>query len=471
MDSGDRRMRGVLTLMSAAVLVAILCLTGLAQDERPGPRLWSDYAAFRLEPDSPDAYVEFYFEMKRVDFVFRDVDGTLRADVYTWIHVTDTTGTPVDSIGGEFVSVVADSTEVADSTFILFFARYLILPPGDYQAQAVVADLMSQATTEVRYPVVVPDFSTNALNLSNIELGYNIVDKSGDTLASRHDVLVKNTQKVYPDCRGLVGPSRPRLLFYSEVYNFDFDPAQDNSYTLELSILNEAGQVAYAEGMQTLTKPGRDAVLATGINVGNLDAGLYTLNLAVTDPASGQTVSAQKRFEKVVPQVAALTPEEADRIRDIIAYVAHPDELSAFDRLNPVGQRNFWDKFWRDRDPTPGTPENEAKDEHLRRMNYANERFSVGFSDRSDGWRTDMGRVYIVHGPPDHVERYPYTLERPAAEMWFYDQLPNQGQAYFLFIDEGGYGEYNMVHSTARGERRDPYWERQVRDGAFERTQ
>jgi GWxTD domain-containing protein len=353
----------------------------------------------------------------------------------------------------------------------LFFARYLILPPGNYTAQAVVADLVNKTTNEVHYPVTVPDFATTALNISNIELGYNIVDKSGDTLASRNDVLVKNTQKVYPDCRGLVGPSRPRLLFYSEVYNFDFDPAQDNAYTLELSILNDSGQVAYAEGVQTLTKPGRDAVVARGINVGALDPGLYTLRLAVTDPSSGQTVSAEKAFEKVVPQAAGLTPQEADRIRDIIAYIAHPDELSTFDRLNPVGQRNFWDKFWRDRDPTPGTPENEAKLEHLQRMNYANERFSVGFSDRTDGWRTDMGRIYIIHGPPDHVERYPYTLERPAGEMWFYDQLPNQGQAYFLFIDEGGYGEYNLVHSTARGERRDPFWEQQIRDGAFERTQ
>jgi GWxTD domain-containing protein len=471
MIAGDRGKRGAFTIVSAIALVMLMTVIGASQEEQPAPHLWSDYAAFRLEPESPDAYVEFYFEMKRVDFAFRDVDGTLRADVYTWILVTDTTGAPVDSAGGAFVSVVADSTELADSTFILFFARYLILPPGDYRAQAVVADLVSKATNEVRYPVTVPDFSSNALNISNIELGYNIFDKSGDTLAARNDVLVKNMQKVYPDCRGLVGPSRPRLLFYSEVYNLNFDPAQNNSYTMELSILDKAGEVAYAEGQQTLTKPGHDAVLATGINVGELDAGLYTLKLSVTDPASGQTVSAEKAFEKVAPQVPALTPEEAERIRDIIAYIAHPDELATFDRLNAVGKRNFWDKFWRDRDPTPGTPENEAKIEHLRRMNYANERFSVSFSDRTDGWRTDMGRIYILHGPPDHVERYPYTLDRPAGEMWFYDQLPNQGEAYFLFIDEAGYGEYNLVHSTARGERRDPYWERQIRDGAFERTQ
>ena len=170
------------------------------------------------------------------------------------------------------------------------------------------------------------------------------------------------------------------------------------------------------------------------------------------------------------PLVYLLSVEE-QRILDIIAYIARPEELTTFERLNAVGKMNFWHKFWKDRDPTPGTPDNEYKNEHLQRMNYANERFSVGFQNRTNGWRTDMGRIYIVYGPPDNVERYPFTHERPAAEMWFYDHLMGQGQVYFLCVDEGGYGEYNMVHSTARGERRDPTWEDKVNKGAFDRTQ
>jgi hypothetical protein len=54
--------------------------------------------------------------------------------------------------------------------------------------------------------------------------------------------------------------------------------------------------------------------------------------------------------------------------------------------------------------------------------------------------------------------------------MWYYDNLAGQGQVYFLFIDESGFGEYNMVHSTARGERRDPKWEEQINQGTFDRN-
>jgi GWxTD domain-containing protein len=223
--------------------------------------------------------------------------------------------------------------------------------------------------------------------------------------------------------------------------------------------------------VQKLTKAGNSAVLATGIEVRDLHAGSYNLRIDVSDPASGQKASALKGFQVVAPVWGdTLTVADIQRMRDIFAYLIHPDELQTFEHLNNTGKRAFWVQFWKDRDPTPGTPENEFKDEHLRRMNYSNERFSVRQQSPTDGWRTDMGRVYIVYGPPNTVERFPFTQEGSPAEMWYYDNLPGQGQVYFLFIDQSGYGEYNLVTSTARGERRDPKWEDQVTQGTFDRN-
>jgi len=472
-----RRMRARIPGMICALAVLAIALLSLhgsiasAQDNTNTLRLWSDYATFRLQPASPDAFVEFYFELKRIDFKFRPVEGRLRADIYAWVHVSDTNGVPIDSVGGAFVSVVPDEAALADSNFTMFFARQMILAPGAYRANVVIADLESKATGEMTYPVRIPDYSSEMLTLSGIEFGYNIVNQMGDTTANPNDVLVKNGQKVYPDCRGLVSVLRPRLLFYSEVYNLDFDPARDNSYTMELAVEAEDGSSRESFGLQKLTKPGGDAVLTSGINIGHLAPGAYRMTIDVTDPVSGQTASAHKRFIKVAPPTDSITPEEEQRIRDIISYIARPEELNTFENLTPVGKMNFWNKFWKDRDPTPGTPENEFKTEHLERMNYANERFSVGFQNRTNGWRTDMGRAYIIYGPPDNVERYPFTPGRPAAEMWWYDNLPGQGQVYFLFVDENGYGEYNLVTSTARGERRDPDWENKINSGEFDRTQ
>lgn len=434
-------------------------------------RLHADHAAFRYAAGAREGYVEFYFELKRVDFTFRPVDSVLRADVHAWVHVRDTAGTPVDSVGGAFISVAPDSAAVADSNFVIFFARALVLPPGQYRARVVVTDLLDKTSSEAPLSVVVPDFSRPELLLSDIEFGYDIISQTADTGAIPADVLVKNHYKVYPDCRGLVGQDRPRLFFYSEVYNLAFDPARDNSYDVTVSVAPMDSVTGKPVKVQKLTKAGNTAVLATGVDVRDLHAGAYNLRIDVSDPANGQWASAQKAFQVLAPVGAdSLTPADIQRMRDIFAYIIRPDQSQTFERLNATGKRAFWVQYWKDRDPSPGTVENESKDEHLRRMNYANERFSVGSQNRTDGWRTDMGRVYIVYGPPNTVERYPFTSEGKPAEMWYYDNLAGQGQVYFLFIDESGFGEYNMVHSTARGERRDPKWEEQINQGTFDRN-
>jgi GWxTD domain-containing protein len=64
---------------------------------------------------------------------------------------------------------------------------------------------------------------------------------------------------------------------------------------------------------------------------------------------------------------------------------------------NDEERDNFIEQFWQRRDPTPDTEENEYKEEHYRRIAYANEHFAAGIP----GWKTDRGRIYIVYGPAD----------------------------------------------------------------------
>lgn len=460
----------------SALILTVLSIGGIACPRPAGAieatgdlRVWTDYTAFRMGAGASSGYVEFYIELKRADLEFRVVDSVLRADVHTWVHVTDSTGAPYDSVGGGFIAAVRDSAELADRDFTVFFARALELPSGIYQARVVVTDLVDKSSSEARFAVRVPSFPLTDLAVSGIQLGYEVFQVPTDSLRTMGDVLVKNGYKVYPDCRGLVGRSRPNMFFYLEVYNLDFDPARDNSYTVEFTVIPTDGTPSHSLGRQTLTKPGPSAVLASSIPVRDIAAGLYQLRVEVTDPVTGQSAAAEKRFQVVLPPADTLTAEEVQRLTDIIAYIARPTEMTTFKRLNSAGKRNFMIQFWKRRDPTPETPVNEFREEHMRRLNYANEHFSIGFKDRRGGWNRDRGRVYIVYGPPDLNQRYPFTPDQPPAEQWVYDNLPGQGQAYFLFVDERGFGDYRLVHSSARGERRDPYWEDLVAQGVFDR--
>ena len=138
----------------------------------------------------------------------------------------------------------------------------------------------------------------------------------------------------------------------------------------------------------------------------------------------------------------------------MINYIATKRERDAYKDLSLEGKARFLEDFWRIRDPDPGTSENEFQKEHLRRWNYALQQFSRFKLD--DGWKTDQGRVYILYGPPDDIERFPSDISTLAWERWHYYSL--EGGVGFIFGDLGGFDNFILIHSTARGECRDPHW-------------
>ena len=93
-----------------------------------------------------------------------------------------------------------------------------------------------------------------------------------------------------------------------------------------------------------------------------------------------------------------------------VVYIIEPAEKQRFESLTTDEERQqFIGQFWLRRDPTPGTPANEVKEEHYRRIAYAGERF---VSPTKSGWVTDRGRIYIVNGPPDEIESHPWIYAR-----------------------------------------------------------
>jgi hypothetical protein len=92
---------------------------------------------------------------------------------------------------------------------------------------------------------------------------------------------------------------------------------------------------------------------------------------------------------------------------------------------------------------------------YLQRVLSASQRFHAL---NRDGWRTDRGRVFILFGEPDEIERFPSSQEAKPYENWHYYSIENGVE--FVFIDRSGFGEYILVHSTKRGELRDDDWQR-----------
>src|SRR5271156_1324706 len=143
-------------------------------------------------------------------------------------------------------------------------------------------------------------------------------------------------------------------------------------------------------------------------------------------------------------------------LNEDVAYIITDEERAAFKQANDDAERErFITQFWLRRDPTPGTPENEFKAEHYRRIAYANEHYAAGVP----GWKTDRGRIYITYGPPDEIEDHSSggVYVRPPEEgggttstfpfqQWRYRHIDGIGNNIIIeFVDPTMSGEFHMT--------------------------
>jgi len=160
----------------------------------------------------------------------------------------------------------------------------------------------------------------------------------------------------------------------------------------------------------------------------------YRLEVAVT--AEGRTVRGETTLGVVLENDRALE-RFFEGMLDVLAIVAPEAEVEELRMAAPEERRAAWEAFWSRRDPSPGTPRNEFKEEFFDRIREAVARFSLG----RPGWRTDRGRIFIRYGEPDTVDRRPFQAGQPPTETWHYEQLGLR----FVFVDENGYGDYRLV--------------------------
>ena len=192
--------------------------------------------------------------------------------------------------------------------------------------------------------------------------------------------------------------------------------------------------------------------------VGRISALLLALALLL---GCSLTSLARKKEDK--RREKSLRAETSDRylkkwLEQDVLYIITPQEKAAFQQLQTDDERyEFVEQFWLRRDPSPDTMVNETRDEHYRRITYANERFPSGKA----GWKTDRGRIYIMWGPPDSIETFHggdmtlrdfnegggWSVKYPHIK-WRYRHIagPDLGNEVIIeFVDRGLSGEYRIA--------------------------
>lgn len=191
----------------------------------------------------------------------------------------------------------------------------------------------------------------------------------------------------------------------------------------------------------------------------------------LTLPVTAQQSQDPNATPPPIPQNQKLSKEQKQKIKktlkeldspyrtwlnEDVVYIITPEERSAFLQLETNEEREqFIEQFWLRRSGNPDLPDNDFKEEHYRRIAYANEHFASGIP----GWKTDRGRIYIIWGKPDEIESHPTggTYDRPMEEgggstttypweTWRYRYLEGiQENVILEFVDPSSSGEYHLT--------------------------
>jgi len=185
---------------------------------------------------------------------------------------------------------------------------------------------------------------------------------------------------------------------------------------------------------------------------------VFLASLAATSlravPRKDKTAKQEERRQKAIQK--EMESPYKKWLSDEVPYIITDQERAAFKKLTTDDEREqFIEQFWERRNPNPGSPENEFKEEYYRRIAYANEHYASGMP----GWRLDRGRIYIMYGPPDEIESHPSggSYVRPFEEgggqtstypfeQWRYRYIDGIGTNIILeFVDPTMTGEYHLT--------------------------
>jgi len=441
-----QRMWPAFLLVMAASVPCHLAAAELPARSQGGLLFYLDTASFRGEEGR--VLQEFYSEVPFEQLTFRPAPHGWQSDCKTAVLIADTAGNVL--LRDEWTqSVTARSLEEITGR-VLPNQFELLLVPGFYKLALTLTDLHTNKAGRAEIRFQARALPSHTLALSDLQLATSIkVDTAGGKFA-------KHGLNVMPHASAIFSNRLPVLYFYFEIYNL----AAAGSFEVQYTICNARGEAIRSLPAKRAPQRGAFSIEAGGVHVASLPDSVCTLWVRVKDTHNGTVVTQSKTFflehppqmQLVDSLIAALSEQDFKQHMEQMQYLLSDDERQMLKSLPQAAQRAYVSQIWRRFDPVPATPVNEFREGYFRRVQYANEQFSAGFSA---GWQTDRGRVAIKFGIPDEVERFPARTHVKPHEVWTYFQ---EGRKQFIFADLDGFGRYQLIYSSDERELTRPDW-------------
>jgi GWxTD domain-containing protein len=425
-----------------------------------------DYSRFKY--DSTSVYLELYYSVGVKSLTKLKKNETSYVEAILHIKM-------IESVANE---VIVDKKYRINSPYqenstenSLLGVVGLGIPFGTYALNIEVVDVGDSLNmSSFSEKVTLNSLGTDKASISDIQLASRIITRSQNTKS----LFYKNTMEVFPHPIGVFGQNIPMLFFYAELYNLKADTTSSD-FILNEQVVNSYGVKVY-EKTKKVNRVNDSIVEVGAVNITKFPSGSYSLILNLFAENSLSGIASSKKFYLFNPgvedtfQIAVgdynvlssefgiYSLEECDAHFARCEPIALPDEIDQYENLEGVeSKREFLFNFWKIRDNIPETPKNEAKEEYMKRISLVDVRYKT-FSRQ--GYKTDRGRVYLQYGEPDEIELHPNDYDKKPHEIWYYHSI--EGGVLFVFGDITGYADYELLHSTKRGELRDDDWVRRI---------
>ncbi len=416
------------------------------------PRYWIDAAFFRTNENTTS--VEVYYSIALPELSFFQNAGKYLASFTFSIEIIDAENNLVRQDSTARTVAVKSTEEASDKNRGIIDELIFHLPPGTYTLRSCLKDNHAQISALDNLTLNVPSFG-NTIQTSSIQLASSISDMQTNKLFS------KGGKSVMPNPSRHYRYHNSFLYVYYEVYNLLPPDSASSTFQYEYTIADSSGDSLIVTPPKSVQKPGTSCVKMQTLDIRGLESEKYLLSVKTTDPATGQSYIGRTEFYVSPPgpllatRHLPMTPDDIKRYRDQIKYLASPEELKLYDQLAPEGKEKFVLNFWRSKDPTPETTENEYMQDYFSRIDYANKHFK----GKDGGMNSDMGRVFIIYGQPDDIERHVMEIGKKPYIIWHY--FTAGGQHTFVFVDRNQSDIYALVHSTVPEEIKNENWKSQ----------
>ena len=318
--------------------------------------------------------------------------------------------------------------------------KSIVLDPARYTVSVTLRDMETNKSRRIVRPVLVPDYTAAEFSMSDLLLVSRVTERG-------------ERRSIVPNITANVGNVSGAFSVFFEIYN----RLRMDTVLLVTNILDKKKETVSVQDTLMVLGPGRNDALVR-IDHEKLPLGEYSIILRAFSPdstslAAGEHVGYTSRYFSARWEGMPKGVDDLDLAITQLRYIARDEELSALEEAETTEQKqDVFMEFWKKRDPNPNTPRNEKMEEYYRRVAYANKEFS----HHLEGWRTDMGMVFIIFGPPNDVDRHPFDVDQKPYEIWRYYGINYE----FVFVDQSGFGDYRLITPIWEAWKRADTWGR-----------